>query len=129
MNENKLLSPHHTTARTVLRVGGPVIALGGLGLIIVGVGSFFASFGSFEPPRYFWCAFAGMPLLMVGLVMCKFGYLGTIARYWAGETAPVAKDTFNYVAEGAQPGLRAVGKSITEGIVEGQKTQEPKQKE
>ena len=127
MNENKLHSPHHTTVRTVLRVGGPAIALGGLVLIIVGVGSFFASFGSFEPPRYFWCAFAGMPLLMVGVVMCKFGYLGTITRYWAAETAPVAKDTFNYVAEGAQPGLRAVGKSITEGIVEGQKAQEPKQ--
>jgi len=127
MNDNKLLSPHHTTVRTVLRVGGPAIALVGLVLIIVGIGSFFASFGSFEPPRYFWCAFAGMPLLMVGVVMCKFGYLGTITRYWAAETAPVAKDTFNYVAEGAQPGLRAIGKSITEGMVEGQKTQEPKQ--
>ena len=127
MNENKLLLPHHTAARTVLRVGGPVIALGGLVLIIVGVGSFFASFGSFEPPQYFWCVFAGMPLLMVGLVMCKFGYLGAIYRYWAAETAPVAKDTFNYVAEEAQLGLRALGKSITEGIVAGQKAQEPKQ--
>jgi len=127
MNENKLLSPHHTTARTVLRVGGPAIALVGLVLIIVGIGSFFASFGSFEPPRHFWCVFAGMPLLTVGLVMCKFGYLGAIYRYWAGETAPVAKDTFNYVAEEAQPGLRAIGKSITEGIVEGQKAHKPKQ--
>jgi hypothetical protein len=127
MNENKLLSPHHTTARTVLRVGGPLIALAGLVLIIVGIGSFFASFGSFEPPRYFWCVFAGMPLFIVGVVMCKFGYLGTIARYWASETAPVAKDTFNYVAEEAQPGLRAIGKSITEGIVEGQTNHKSKQ--
>jgi hypothetical protein len=126
MNENKLLLPHHTTARMVLRVGGPVIALIGLVLMIVGFGSFFAAFGSFEPPRYFWCVFAGMPLLMVGLVMCKFGYLGTIYRYWAGETAPVAKDTFNYVAEESKPGVRAISKSITEGIVEGQKSQEPK---
>ena len=126
MNENNLLSPYHTTARTVLRVGGPVIALVGLVLIVVGVGNFFASMGSFEPPRYFWCVFAGMPLLMVGLVMCKFGYMGAIFRYWAGETAPVAKDTFNYVAEEAQPGVRAIGKSITEGIVEGQRGQEPK---
>ncbi len=126
MNENKLLLPHHTAARMVLRVGGPVIALIGLVLMIVGFGSFFAAFGSFEPPRYFWCVFAGMPLLMVGLVMCKFGYLGTIYRYWAGETAPVAKDTFNYVAEESQPGVRALGKSFTEGIVEGQKSQEPK---
>ena len=131
MNENKLQSPHHSTARKILRVGGPVMALVGLILMIVGVGSLFASLfassRSFEPPRYFWCAFAGMPLLFVGLVMCKFGYLGAILRYWAGETAPVAKDTFNYVAEEAQPGLRAIGKSITEGVVEGLKGQEPKQ--
>lgn len=127
MNHNQLPSPHHATARTILRVGGPVVALVGLILMIVGVGDCFASFGSFEPPRYFWCVFAGMPLLFVGLVLCKFGYLGTVLRYWAGETAPVAKDTFNYVAEGAQPGLRAIGKSITEGSVEGQKGQEPKQ--
>jgi hypothetical protein len=125
MNENQLQSPHHSTARMILRVGGPLVALVGLILMIVGVGSFFASFGSFEPPRYFWCAFAGMPLLVVGLVMCKFGYLGTVFRYFAGETAPVAKDTFNYVAEGMQPGVRALGKSITEGIVEGQKGHEP----
>jgi hypothetical protein len=127
MNENKLLSPHHTTARTVLRVGGPVIALVGLVFMIVGVGSFFSSFGTFEPPRYFWCVFAGMPLFMVGLVMCKFGYLGVIYRYAAGEAAPVAKDTFNYVAEESQPGVRALSKSITQGIAEGQRDQEQKQ--
>jgi hypothetical protein len=127
MSEDKLQAPHHSTVRTVLRVGGPVIALVGLIFMIVGVGSFFASFGSFEGPRYFWCAFVGMPLLFVGVVMCKFGYMGAIFRYWAGETAPVAKDTFNYVAEGAQPGLRAIGKSITEGVVEGRKGGEPKQ--
>jgi hypothetical protein len=126
MNENKLQSPHHVTARMVLRVGGPLIALVGVVLMIVGVGSFFSSFGTFEPPRYFWCVFAGMPLLMVGLVMCKFGYLGVIYRYAAGEAAPVAKDTFNYVAEESRPGVRAISKSITEGIVEGRKGQEPK---
>jgi hypothetical protein len=126
MNENQLQSPSHATARTILRVGGPIVALVGLILMIIGIGSFFASFGSFEPPRYFWCVFAGMPLLAVGLVLCKFGYLGLVSRYWASETAPVAKDTFNYVAQEAQPGVRALGKSITEGIVEGQKGQEPK---
>jgi hypothetical protein len=46
MNENKLQSPHHSTARKILRVGGPVMALVGLILMIVGVGSLFASFAS-----------------------------------------------------------------------------------
>jgi hypothetical protein len=126
MNENQLQSIHHSTVRKVLRVGGPIVALVGLILMIIGMVSFFASFGSFGPPRYFWCAIAGMPLLFVGLVMCKFGYLGTIFRYWTGEVAPVAKDTFNYVAEESPQALRAIGKSITEGIVEGQSGQEPK---
>jgi hypothetical protein len=63
--------------------------------MIVGYGSFFASFGSFEPPRFFWCAFVGMPLLFVGIVMCMFGYLGAFQRYVTGESAPVAKDVVN----------------------------------
>jgi hypothetical protein len=121
MNENQLQSPHHSTVRMFLRIGGPIVALAGLIFMIVGIGNFFAAFGSHEPPRYFWCVFAGMPLLALGLTMCKFGYVGDFFRYLAGETAPVAKDTFNYVADGAQPGLRAVGKSVTEGVAEGQK--------
>jgi hypothetical protein len=124
MNENRLQSRHHTTVRAILRVGGPILVLVGLIFMIIGAISFFASFGDFESPRYFWCMFAGMPILFVGLVLCKFGYMGVILRYWAGEAAPVAKDTFNYVADGAQPGLRAIGKSVTEGVVEGQKTRD-----
>jgi hypothetical protein len=127
MNENQLKSPQHNTIRTMLRVGGPVVA--GLGLIftIVGFGSFFSSFGSFDPPRYFWCAFVGLPLLFVGFVMCMFGYLGAFYRYFAGEAAPVAKDAVNYMGEGVQPGVKAVAKAVTEGIIEAQKEQQPKQ--
>ncbi|MBI3462303.1 MAG: hypothetical protein HY000_04475 [Planctomycetes bacterium] len=126
MSENKLQSPQHANVRTVLRVGGPLVTLVGLLFLIVGVGSFFASFGTFAPPRYFWCAFAGMPVLFVGLVMCKFGYLGAVFRYVAGEAAPVAKDAANYMAEGIQPGVKAVAKAITEGVIEAQKEQQQK---
>ena len=126
MNENKLQSPQHSNIRTVLRVGGPVIAAVGLLFMIVGFGSFFASFGSFEPPRFFWCAFVGMPLLFVGIGMCMFGYLGAFQRYVAGESAPVAKDVVNYMGENIQPGVKAVAKAITEGLIEGQKEQQQK---
>jgi hypothetical protein len=125
MNENNLQSPQHNTIRKVLRIGGPCVGILGLFFMIVGLGSFFSSFGSFGPPRYFWCVFVGMPLLFVGLVMCKFGYMGAVYRYMAGETAPVAKDTINYVGERIQPGVKAVAKAVTEGIVEGQKEQKP----
>jgi hypothetical protein len=127
MNENQLQSPQHNTIRTAMRIGGPIIAALGLIFTIVGFGSFFSSFGSFEPPGYFWCAFVGLPLVAVGLVMCKFGYLGTIYRYFAGEAAPVAKDAVNYMGEGIQPGVKAVAKAVTEGIIEAQKEQQPKQ--
>jgi hypothetical protein len=126
MNENKLQSAQHSNIRTVLRVGGPVIAGVGLLFMIVGVGSFFASFGSFEPPRFFWCAFVGMPLLFVGMVICRFGYVGAFQRYVAGESAPVAKDVVNYIGENIQPGVKAVVKAVTEGVIETQK--QPQQK-
>lgn len=123
MNEQQFQPPEHNNVRMFLRVGGPLVALLGLIFIIVGMGSFFSAFNSFESPRYFWCTFVGMPLLMVGLVMCKFGYLGAVFRYIARETAPVAKDTANYLGEGVQPGVKAVAKAVTEGVLEARQEQ------
>ena len=119
MNEDKLQTPQHASVRRTLRsVGLVVLALGGL-LTLIGVGSFFASFGSFEPPRYFWCAFLGMPLLFVGSAMTMFGFLGAMNRYVAGESAPVAKDVVNYMGENVQPGVRSIARAVTEGIKDG----------
>ncbi len=126
MNENQLQSAQHSSIRTVLRLAGPVIAGVGLLFIIVGFGSFFASFGSFKPPRFFWCAFVGIPLLFVGIVMCMFGYLGAFQRQVAGESGAVAKDVVNYMGENIQPGVKAVARAVTEGVVEAQKEQQRK---
>lgn len=119
MNEDKLQTSQQARVRRTLRgVGLAVLALGGW-LTLIGVGSFFASFGSFESPRYFWCAFLGMPLLFVGGVMTMFGFLGAVNRYVAGESAPVAKDVVNYMGENVQPGVKSIAKAVTEGIKEG----------
>jgi hypothetical protein len=126
MNENKLQSPQHSKARTVLRVGGLVTAAVGMIFMIVGFGSFFTSFGTFEPPRLFWCIFVGMPLLFIGVVMCMMGFLGAFQRYVFGESAPVAKDVVNYMGENIQPGVKSIAKAVTEGIIEGRKEQEKK---
>lgn len=125
MNDRRLPSPRHDGIRRFLRIVGPLTALTGLIFVIVGMVSFFSSFGNFEMPRNFWCVFVGVPLLGVGLVMTKFGYIGSIYRYFAAETTPVATDAFNEMAEGAQPGLRSAAKSVTEGIMEGQKPRNP----
>jgi len=120
MNESIVQSAKHSSIRRVLRMGGPIVALVGFGFVVVGVGNFLMSFGSHELPQFFWCAFVGMPLLFVGSVMCMFGYMGAYYRYVAGESAPVAKDVVNYLGENVKPGVKAVAKAVTEGIMEGQ---------
>ncbi len=117
---NKLETPKHSSVRSFLRVLGPVLTLVGLAFIAVGMISFFAAFGSFGAPRYFWCCFVGSPILFAGIVMCKFGYFGAIVRYLAAESAPVAKDTANYMAEGTASAVKTVARAVAEGVQEAQ---------
>ena len=119
MSEENKIDPNHSTARIILRTVGPAIAVMGLLLIVIGMGSFFSSFGSFEPPKYFWCAFLGIPLLFVGIAMSMFGFLGSFFRYFFGEAAPVQKDTFNYLAEGTKGGIKTVAAAVGEGLAVG----------
>jgi hypothetical protein len=118
MTQDRTKSEHHDTIRLFLRIAGPIVLSIGLIFLIIGLGSFFAAFGSFEPPRYFWCAFVGMPLIVVGMGLCKLGYLGLIYRYIAAETTPVARDTINDLGEGIGPGVKAVTKAMAEGFDE-----------
>ena len=61
----------------------------------------------------------GMVLLAVGAVLTKFGYMGRVARYAAGELAPVATDTLNYVADESSQAVRSVSSAIAAGIHDG----------
>jgi hypothetical protein len=125
----KLESAKHQSVRSFLRVAGPLTALAGIVLIAIGFISFFAAMGGGDPPRFFWCAFLGMPLLFVGIVMCKFAFFGAVARYLAAEAAPVAKDTVNYMAKETQEGVKTVARAIGEGIREGaQNTEKPSER-
>lgn len=122
--ENPIVGPGHSWVRDLLRVVGPAVLGVGLLLIVVGVGSFFSTFnsfgtGNFGPPKYFWCAFVGMPVLFVGGVLCMGGYSAVVHRYMAGEMAPVAKDTFNYMAHGTRDGVRDLASALGEGIAAG----------
>jgi ribosomal protein L40E len=114
VNDEEKLNPGHSTTRDILRVVGPLLGAVGLIFTIAGIVSFFASFGTFEPPRYFWCAFVGLPLVALGVGITRYAFMGRMFRYVAGETAPVAKDTFNYLAEGTQPGVRAMATAVGE---------------
>jgi hypothetical protein len=120
MDRNEIGGQRHQEIRGVLRIVGPVVAVVGLVFIIIGMGSFFSSFGNFggEPPRNFWCVFVGAPLLMIGLGISKFAFLGAVGRYVAGEAAPVAKDTLDYLARGTGDSIKTVARAIGEGLSE-----------
>jgi hypothetical protein len=123
MHEERLQSSDQTAIRNFLRVGGLAAVALGLVFTIIGIASFFSAFGGSEPPRFFWCAFLGMPLMFVGSVMCGLGFLGAVQRYVAGESAPVAKDVVNYMGENTSPGIKAAAKSVTEGVLEARREQ------
>ena len=95
----RLQQPGQNSIRNGLRIAGPFIFIVGLLCTIIATASFFSSFGSFEMPHYFWLAFIGLPLMFVGAVLCQFGFMGAVLRFIAGESAPVAADATNYMAE------------------------------
>jgi hypothetical protein len=129
------VDPQHVQKRSVLRVVGILLLALGLILTITGFASLFSTMGSGEsswelgdgrvihgtrddsgPPKYFWCAFVGLPLLAVGASLTAYGFKGAVLRYAVGEVAPVAKDTINYVAEGAKDGIETISSAIGRGI-------------
>lgn len=116
MLDEPKIYPKHAEIRKVLRVVGPLIAAVGLLFVAIGIGNFFMAFGGHEPPRFFWCAFLGMPLLMLGIAMSQFGFMGAVARYQASELAPVGKDTFNYLAEGTKDGVKTIAAAVAAGF-------------
>jgi hypothetical protein len=116
MSEETKIDPKHSVTRTVLRTLGLTLAGAGLLFVVVGAASFFSSIGTFEPPKYFWCAFVGIPLLFVGIALSMFAFYGSFARYYFGEAAPVVKDTFNYMAEETKGGVKTIAQAIGEGL-------------
>jgi hypothetical protein len=117
---NKLQTQKHKGTRSFLRVAGPLVAAVGLLFLIIGMASFFSTFGGGGSPRLFWCCFVGMPLLFIGGVMCMFGFMGAVARYTAAEQVPVATDAINDLAEGTQGAVKTVARAVAEGVREAQ---------
>jgi len=125
--ERRIKHSSHDGLRAMMRVVGPVLMLIGFGMFAMGVISFttrfnegrdefdrnFGKFGSErvvteKSPDRFWMCFVGAPIGALGLALARFGFLGAAARYVAGETAPVVKDTLNYVIDGAKDSIREV---------------------
>ncbi len=110
------IDPKHEQTRRILRLIGIPLLILGVALVVIGIVSFFRAFGGMEPPRHFWCAFLGMPILFVGGVLTSYGFMGSVMRYSAQETAPVGKDTFNYLAEGTKDSVKTLASAVGEGL-------------
>jgi hypothetical protein len=119
MRERHEIDPGHAPKRTVLRVAGPILLVIGLGLMVMAAVDFFMAFGGRDAPTLFWGFFAGIPLLFVGLICTALGFQGAIARYHMQEMAPPVKDTFNYMAEGTQGGVRTMAHAVGSGLSSG----------
>jgi hypothetical protein len=100
--------------RTVLRALGLVMAPAGVLLVIVGFARF-AGVGGEDwsgdgaPPGFL--MFAGGGLLgVIGFALLNAGFMGVAARYGAGETMPVVKDSAAYLTDGQ--GVLGVGRTV-----------------
>ena len=103
-------------ARTVFRVAG--VALLVVGIAAVGYG--FISFASgifsdeMSAPSGMGRSFAmfagGAVVAVVGFGLTSAGFMGATARYGAGETMPVVKDSAAYLTDGE--GVLGVGRTV-----------------
>ncbi len=112
MNENN----NHESTKKKLKITGFILLGGGIVLSLVGLINFFASFGTGEFPKLFFCAFIGFPLLGVGAGLLSFAFKREIMRYAKNESVPV----INEASEEVSPAMKNVASAVKEGL--GEKT-------
>ncbi|MCT8136733.1 zinc ribbon domain-containing protein [Anaerobacillus sp. CMMVII] len=83
--------------------------------MLVALVDFFTIQG-FEEPKFFWLFFVAIPFIFSGFVVSGLGYGGTVAKYQSREYAPVAKDTFNYLAKETTSGVKDITNAIQQGV-------------
>jgi hypothetical protein len=102
------------TARTVFRVLGCILAPLGVVLVVVGFYRFVTIEPTFDgPPSGLFMFAAGGFMAVFGVGFLNAGLLGTAARYSAGETMPVVKDSASYLTDGE--GVLGVGRTVDDG--------------
>ena len=114
---NNTIDPQHVKKRKTCRTIGIILLITGGLFTAIGVGGFIISIALSSPvPLLIFFALIGMPLLFTGTALTGYGFMGAVARYSAQEMAPVAKDTFNYMADGTQEGIKTIATAIGQGI-------------
>ena len=102
--------------RTLFRIVGVVLVLAGLAMLGYGFATFAAGVFSDDMPddgqmgRSFLLFALGGVTLVGGSFFVNLGFMGVAARYGAGETMPVLKDSAAYLTDGA--GVFGVGRTV-----------------
>jgi len=110
LNEN-------SKTRNVLKVVGPITLGIGVICLVIAMVDFFGVFnGDGGFPTLFFLAFIGIPLIGLGAGMTQFAFMGKIARYTAGQMAPVAKDVTNYMLDGTKESITGIVSSVANEI-------------
>ena len=101
-----------STKRLIARVVGMVCM--GIAVILIGasIANFFASTNDFtgEGPTKMWMFFLAIPFFLIGAIGLQMGFIGAAARFGAGETMPVLKDSAAYLTDGS--GALGVGGTV-----------------
>ena len=109
--------PRQPAVRTFFRAVGALVV--GLGVVVFlwGLLNVFGDSG-FDPPAGVHIAafIGGLPLIGIGLMCLQAGFLGAAARYGAGETMPVVKDSAAYLTDGE--GLLGVGRTVDDPVTQ-----------
>ncbi|MDY0277439.1 MAG: zinc ribbon domain-containing protein [Acholeplasma sp.] len=92
-----------------------------VGFILLGIGavftilffiSFFSAFGDFDSGdsifKDAWMPFVGFPLMAIGGVFLKFGYMGSLFKYFAEETVPTAAKSANYILNETKDNIKDI---------------------
>lgn len=114
MEKKQFISNEHVKARSIFRIIGPIVLLTGIVCIVIATVEFF-TLDFFEEPQLFWLAFVGMPIVFVGFILSGLGYGSIVAKYQSREMAPVARDTFNYLAGETTEGVEKIARAVKTG--------------
>lgn len=109
--KNHNLNPNPKIKKKLRKFGFTFVSIGGI-LLLIGFINIFTSFGSFEPPKFVWTLFLGIPMTGIGGMLLSYGYMGEVSRYTSSQIAPVAKDTINYMVDGTKDSISDLVRSI-----------------
>lgn len=113
--EKEFVTEEHIATRNKFRTLGPLILGAGAICMLISLIDFFTFDPFYEEPKYFFLGFVGLPLMAIGFSLTSLGYGAKVAAYQSREMAPVAKDTFSYLANETTDSVEKIAQAAARG--------------